>query len=283
LQSAAENSPAMNWGEVGDAVRLVQQALLDLDFQMPISTRRHGSPDGIFGNETKDRVRAFQARHGLATDGIAGRNTLARLDQLLPRAADPLPALPADSWVTHRFRVVFRSIAMPVIPEFQALENARAVYGRYGFRIDEGAGMSLALSPDEELTVHVIDGACLWDQENDDQRLLFSLGGGRAGVGPTEIMVYYVNDVVEPDGRALNGCAGHRPGVPSVVVASVGSQWTMAHEVGHVLLGPRFDPVHHASLANLMFAPTTSITADPPGLSEGQVRAIRRSPFCLKL
>lgn len=32
--------------------------------------------DGLFGNKTKEAVKAFQAKHGLAVDGIAGKNTM---------------------------------------------------------------------------------------------------------------------------------------------------------------------------------------------------------------
>jgi hypothetical protein len=282
LQRVAENRPAMNWGEVGEAVRLVQQALIDLGHRMPISTRKHGSPDGIFGDETKATVKAFQSRNGLVADGIVGRNTMGRLDRLLPRAGAALPALAADTWITHRFRIVFRSIAIPIIPEMQALAAARSVYERYGFRVDEGPGMSLLLSPDEALTLNVLDGECLWDQEHDEQELLFSIGGGRQGVAHTDIMVYYVNDIHEPDGSPIGGCAGHRPGAPAVVVRSAAARFSMAHEVCHVLLTSRFAPVHHASANNLMFD-TEAWTADPPGLNEAQVRAIRRSPLVFRI
>src|SRR5207248_2911614 len=157
----------------------------------------------------------FQAKNGLTADGIVGRNTLAKLDRLLPGAAAALPALPDGSWITHRFKIVMRSIAMPKIPEFQALDDTRRIYGQYGFRVDEG--------------------------------------GGRRGVTNTDIMVYFVNDIQETDGSQLNGCAGHKPGEPAVVVSSTANKYDMAHEVGHVLLGPRFRPVHHPSSVNLMF------------------------------
>lgn len=95
LQAVSENNPVMRKRETGEAVRLVQQALIDLGYPMPVSTRRHGSPDGIYGTETHAKVYAFQVAQRIGRDGIVGRNTMARLDTLLPNPAPRLPALPA--------------------------------------------------------------------------------------------------------------------------------------------------------------------------------------------
>jgi peptidoglycan hydrolase-like protein with peptidoglycan-binding domain len=83
LQAAAANNPLMKQGETGEAVETVQQALIDLGFKMPISTRNTGFPDGIYGKETMSTVTAFQASAGLQQDGIVGRDTLQCLDKLL--------------------------------------------------------------------------------------------------------------------------------------------------------------------------------------------------------
>ena len=84
LQQAAENNPSMKQGEKGDAVAIVQQALVDLGFSMPITTHHGGSlADGIFGHETTGVVKQFQTANGLAVDGIVGRKTLAKLDELI--------------------------------------------------------------------------------------------------------------------------------------------------------------------------------------------------------
>ena len=57
------------WGCKGDAVRRLQQALLDAGYtQVRVA-------DGIYGQWTYDAVCAYQKAHGLAVDGIAGRNT----------------------------------------------------------------------------------------------------------------------------------------------------------------------------------------------------------------
>lgn len=84
LQAAANNNPPLAVGATGQAVSKMQDALVDLGFPMPITTANGSKPsDGIWGKETSATVRNFQARHGLSADGIAGRDTLGRLDALM--------------------------------------------------------------------------------------------------------------------------------------------------------------------------------------------------------
>ena len=80
----------MKWPEKGEPVAIVQQALLDLGFSLPF-TNKSGSPDGIFGGETLKAVQAFQKKYGLIQDGVVGKQTMAKLDSLLPGKADPKP------------------------------------------------------------------------------------------------------------------------------------------------------------------------------------------------
>jgi peptidoglycan hydrolase-like protein with peptidoglycan-binding domain len=84
LQSASNNSPSMKQGEKGVAVAIVQQALVDLGFAMPLTTNnRRSLTDGIFGAETVRVVIQFQKTFGLVADGVVGRQTLAKLDELI--------------------------------------------------------------------------------------------------------------------------------------------------------------------------------------------------------
>ncbi|HHM04514.1 MAG TPA: peptidoglycan-binding protein [Gammaproteobacteria bacterium] len=94
LQRAFDNTPPMGFGEAGEAVRKVQQALLDLGFDMPITTRQGTrEPDGVFGAETRRTVKAFQTMQGIARDGIVGRQTLGELEgRLTGRPATGTPA-----------------------------------------------------------------------------------------------------------------------------------------------------------------------------------------------
>lgn len=95
LQAAARNAPPLRAGDTGVSVRRLQQGFIDCGFPMPRSTRRYGTPDGIYGGETRQTCIAFQRREHLSQDGSAGRNTLHRLDALLPNNAPSLPPLPA--------------------------------------------------------------------------------------------------------------------------------------------------------------------------------------------
>jgi len=56
------------------------------------------------------------------------------------------------------------------------------------------------LTQQEQLTLHVIDGACKWDMVSDEQRLLHSLGKSQ-GVLFNDIRVYYVNKIRTPSGN----------------------------------------------------------------------------------
>lgn len=89
LQKAAEDNPSIYYGESDRfSVALIQRALVILGFPMPKSTKNDGFMDGIFGDETCEVVKAFQVKHRLLDakgrpDGIVGKNTLHRLDELI--------------------------------------------------------------------------------------------------------------------------------------------------------------------------------------------------------
>ena len=62
------------WGCRGDAVKRLQQALIDAGYKSYVR-----SADGIYGQWTYDAVRAYQRDVGLSVDGIAGKNTQKKL------------------------------------------------------------------------------------------------------------------------------------------------------------------------------------------------------------
>lgn len=83
LVAASENRPEIGKGEKDQkAVEVLQTCFVELGFEMPRSTKPSGLLDGVFGQETDAVVKRFQQANGLKADGIVGRNTLARLDDI---------------------------------------------------------------------------------------------------------------------------------------------------------------------------------------------------------
>ena len=93
LEAVFDNAPPMSEGESGEPVKIVQQALIDDGFSMPISIRKLGEPDGIFGSETFKTVQGFQTKYSLlengVADGVVGRHTMGKLDELYAHAPPP--------------------------------------------------------------------------------------------------------------------------------------------------------------------------------------------------
>lgn len=66
----------LQMGDQGSSVKTLQQQLNQLGYDC-------GTPDGIFGQRTKDAVKAFQRAYGLTADGIAGSRTWSKINSLL--------------------------------------------------------------------------------------------------------------------------------------------------------------------------------------------------------
>lgn len=63
-------------GDEGAAVKLLQGVLAKLNYEVT-------DIDGVFGRETLDAVKSFQADYGLDDDGVAGVDTVtAMIDAL---------------------------------------------------------------------------------------------------------------------------------------------------------------------------------------------------------
>jgi peptidoglycan hydrolase-like protein with peptidoglycan-binding domain len=103
IQAAAVNQPPLKVGSSGEGVVILQQALVDLGFTMPRSTRGGNSlPDGIFGAETEQVVKQFQTGNGLTADGVVGRLTLERLEAALIADSDNRQAQTAAAMTATR-------------------------------------------------------------------------------------------------------------------------------------------------------------------------------------
>lgn len=75
-QTTQAPSQTLKPGDTGAQVKQLQVALNSLGYSV-------GTPDGDYGPATQSAVEQFQAANNLATDGVVGPETLAKLQQAL--------------------------------------------------------------------------------------------------------------------------------------------------------------------------------------------------------
>ena len=184
----------------------------------------------------------------------------------------PPPSLVVTPVFTHRVQLHFRSLSLTAVAFDNILRGAQTVYAQYGIRIDFASGMSLGLPDDQARRLETVDGTCNWNITAGEYNEVQGLSGR---IPNNEILVCYISRF----STGNTGCGGHAPSRPACIVASAGSQWTTAHEVGHVLLGSGFTPVHETSRSNLMF-PTINLGTVVPVLTNAQVTQMKLSPCC---
>ena len=178
---------------------------------------------------------------------------------------------------THRVRLHFRSLSLTDVPFATAFRSAQRVYAQYGIRIDFVSGASLGLPEDEAARLATVDGTCEWDITSGEYADVQKLAGN---LPETEILVCYVTRF----SQNILGCGGHMKDKPACIVASAAGKWDTAHEVGHVLLGSAFVPVHPTDTKNLMLiSGSKGITVDPPILTDAQLTQMKNSRCCIAI
>jgi hypothetical protein len=102
----------------------------------------------------------------------------------------------------------------------------------------------------------------------DEEDALYNLERDHA---PSDIVVYYLRST----NLGVFGCAAHPANRPGSVVTDTATQYTMGHEIGHVL-----GLSHVTDTTNLMHGGgTTNITLHPPNLTNAQITTIRGSKY----
>lgn len=206
----------------------------------------------------------------ISRDAAANR----RAEICLLRHRIPTPRRPR---CLRRVRLHLRIVSPPAVSIPTMLRSMRQVFGTAGIEVVVGSAARLRQPAFEELDIRCPTNPattccpfpCSTATLNPEHVRLFA---HRQGMGQRDIAVYFVRTTL-PSAR---GCCAHPPGRPGVVVTNVASQWTLAHEVAHVL-----GLAHVADTNRLMFRNTGAITNPPPDLTAEESRTLRRSRLTL--
>jgi hypothetical protein len=123
-------------------------------------------------------------------------------------------------------------------------------------------------------------GQCVRGDTTSEQELLFQQ---RNGVSNNEVVIYFVRTLVPPS----NGCAAHPSGKPGAVVARFATQWTMIHEIGHVL---GLNHLDNENCNAVGYQPTRLMTGcgtgliinPPPDLTDSEINTMIASNLTIK-
>jgi hypothetical protein len=180
-----------------------------------------------------------------------------------------------DSALWHRWwaqiptvRFHAKILTAPTIPVATMVERMRGVYATRGIGLQWASTENLSFPLLNDLDV----GQCFRGQSTAEQTQLFA---NRNNAGANDVVVYFIRSTVPP----FNGCAAHPPGRPGAVVVQNATQWTLAHEVGHVLGLPHVNNNDRLMTGN----GTGNITNPPPDLIASEATTMRNSAFTQNL
>jgi len=171
------------------------------------------------------------------------------------------------TWGPAVVRLHFKVLTAPAITPATMLASMQTVYATVGISVVHVSTENLNLPLLNDVDVGECAGATTTEQEQ--------LFANRNNVGDNDVAVYFVRSTIPP----LNGCASHPTGRPSVAVAQGATQWTLGHEVGHVLGLDHVD-----DLDRLMTGGGTgNITNPPPNLIAAEQSTMLQSPSTVPL
>jgi hypothetical protein len=180
-----------------------------------------------------------------------------------------------DSALWHKWwalvptvRLHAKVLTAPAIPVATMVDRMREVYATAGIAVQLVSTENLNLPALNDVDV----GQCVVGQTTAEQNQLFA---NRNFAGANDVVVYFVRSTVPP----FNGCAAHPNGEPGAVVAQGATQWTLGHEVGHVLGLSHVNDNDRLMTGN----GTANITNPPPDLIPSEVTTMLNSPFTVDI
>jgi hypothetical protein len=166
-----------------------------------------------------------------------------------------------------RVRVHLKILSEPTVAVHTMIDRMREVYEPAGFLVDVGSVEKLNRSDLIDLDA----GSCSQSTTTAAQQRLFA---ARDNMGTLDVAAYFVRTTLPP----YNGCAAYPPGRPGVVISSYATEWTLAHEIGHVL-----GLYHVIDNTRLMTGLGTANIIPPPGFTLGEMTTMLASPYAISV
>lgn len=166
-------------------------------------------------------------------------------------------------WGPACLRLHTKILQQPNVSLNQMVAAMTQIYASVGINVVHASTEVLNLAA----TFLDIDvGGCFRGTTTAEQDLLFA---NRNNVGANDVVVYFVRSTVPP----FNGCATHPTGRPGAVVAAGATQFTLGHEVGHVL------GLNHVNDNDRLMTGngTANITNLPPDIAASEASTMQSS------
>jgi len=178
------------------------------------------------------------------------------------------------------------------------LNRMREVYSTAGIGVEVVSRENLTPAVLGNANFVILDdldvGACQGGSPSNEQTQLFqNQNNVPANQRPNEVVVYFVRSVTVTAGEnrgAKNGCASFPNGQPGAAIALIASQWTLAHEVGHVLALGHVGAAEHQgcpaatpeccstpATTRLMTGCSTDLIVGTPTVTQGEINTMTSS------
>jgi hypothetical protein len=128
----------------------------------------------------------------------------------------------------------FKTLQAPTVSARTMLLNMRRVYTTADMGVTVGSRETL-IGPAFLTLLDLDAGSCPKGESTTTTTEQNQLFQHRNNAGNNDVVIYFMRSVLRNNTGALNGCSTFPTGRPGVAVARIASQWTMAHEVCHVL------------------------------------------------
>jgi hypothetical protein len=213
--------------------------------------------------------------HGELESRNLGPQRDRRVEVVLPPRVAQICCPPFTSRVRLHVKILVEPTRFTIA---RMLASMQEVYRTAGIQVEVGSF--------ERLTIHDLEDVDIFCPGNPASRCCpfpcasnnlnpeyVSLFQHRDCVGPDELAVYFVNTTIP----GLNGCCAHPPGRQGVVVTAGASEWTLGHEVAHVLGLQHVNNKDRLMNGGPGTGGTNAITNPPPDLTPAEIQTMEES------